>query len=92
MLILWADEAQRIVTASGDGMSDYNSVDVIREARATVVAATQSYTSLIPPMGDEQKTKVLIANLANRITFSAADEDSAKIAKVRLNQTPTLVR
>jgi hypothetical protein len=80
LLILWADEAQRIVTASGDGMSDYNFVDVIREARATVVAATQSYTSLIPPMGDEQKAKVLIANLANRITFSAADEDSAKIA------------
>jgi type IV secretory pathway TraG/TraD family ATPase VirD4 len=61
-------------------MSDHNVVDVIREARATVVAATQSYTSLIPPMGDEQKTKVLIANLANRITFCAADEDSAKIA------------
>jgi type IV secretory pathway TraG/TraD family ATPase VirD4 len=61
-------------------MSDHNVVDVIREARATVVAATQSYASLIPPMGDEQKTKVLIANLANRITFCAADEDSAKIA------------
>ena len=80
LLILWADEAQRIVSASNDGMADHNVVDVIREARATVVAATQSYASLIPPMGDEQKTKVLIANLANRITFCAADEDSAKIA------------
>ena len=80
LIIFWADEAQRIVTASSEGMSDHNVVDVIREARATVVAATQSYTSLIPPMGDEQKTKVLIANLANRITFCAADEDSAKIA------------
>ncbi|AHF94679.1 hypothetical protein OPIT5_23305 [Opitutaceae bacterium TAV5] len=80
LLIFWADEAQKIVTASEDGMSDYNVVDVIREARATVVAATQSYTSLIPPMGDEQKAKVFIANMANRITFSAADEDSAKIA------------
>jgi type IV secretory pathway TraG/TraD family ATPase VirD4 len=80
LIIFWADEAQRIVTASGDGMSDHNVVDVIREARATVVAATQSYTSLIPPMGDEQKTRVLIANLANRITFCAADEESAKIA------------
>ena len=80
LIILWADEAQRIVTASNDGMSDHNVVDVIREAKATVVAATQSYTSLIPPMGDEHRTKVLIANLANRITFSAADEDSAKIA------------
>ena len=44
------------------------------------VAATQSYASLIPPMGDERKAKVFIANMANRITFCAADEDSAKIA------------
>jgi hypothetical protein len=80
LLILWADEAQKIVTASEDGMSDYNVVDVIREARATVVAATQSYQSLMPPMGDERKAKVFIANLANRVTFCAADEESAKIA------------
>jgi type IV secretory pathway TraG/TraD family ATPase VirD4 len=80
LVILWADEAQKIVTASDDGMSDYNVVDVLREARATVVAATQSYASLIPPMGDERKAKVFIANMANRITFSAADEDSARIA------------
>ena len=32
LLILWADEAQRFMTASEDGMSDYNCVDVIREA------------------------------------------------------------
>lgn len=80
ILVLWADEAQKIVTAADDGISDYNVVDVIREARATVVAATQSYTSLIPPMGDERKAKVFVANMANRVTFCAADEDSAKIA------------
>jgi len=80
LIIFWADEAQKIVTASEDGMSDYNVVDVLREARATVVAATQSYASLIPPMGDDRKAKVFIANMANRITFCAADEDSAKIA------------
>jgi len=80
LLVLWADEAQKIVTASDDGMSDYNVVDVIREARATVVAATQSYTSLVPPMGDERRAKIFIANMANRVTFCAADEDSAKIA------------
>ena len=45
LLILWADEAQRFVTASEDGMSDYNCIDVIREAQATVVAAAQSSTS-----------------------------------------------
>ena len=86
LLILWADEAQKIVTASDDGMSDYNVVDVIREARATVVAATQSYQSLIPPMGDERKAKVFIANMANRVTFCAADEESAKMAADTLGQ------
>ena len=46
LLILWADEAQRFMTASEDGTSDYNCVDVIREAGATIVAAAQSTTSL----------------------------------------------
>ena len=46
LLILWADEAQRFMTASEDGTSDYNCVDVIREAGITVVAAAQSTTSL----------------------------------------------
>ena len=80
LIIFWAGEAQKVVTASDDGLSDYNVVDVIREARATFVGDTQAYTSLIPPMGDEKKAKVFIANMANRITFKAADEDSAKIA------------
>lgn len=53
LLILWADEAQRFVTASEDGMSDFNSIDVIREARAAVVAAVQSSTSFVPPLGKE---------------------------------------
>lgn len=92
LLILWADEAQKIVTASDDGMSDYNVVDVIREARATVVAATQSYQSLIPPMGDERKAKVFIANMANRVTFCAADEESAKIAADTLGKRKTKKR
>ncbi len=73
LLILWADEAQRFVTASEDGMSDFNSVDVIREARATLVAAAQSSTSFIPPLGND-KAKVLTLNLRNRIIFKAADE------------------
>jgi hypothetical protein len=92
LLIFWADEAQKIVTASEDGMSDYNVVDLIREARATVVAATQSYSSLVPPMGDERKAKVFIANMANRVTFCAADEDSAKIAADTLGKRQSLRR
>ncbi len=76
LLILWADEAQRFMTASEDGTSDYNCVDVIREAGATVVAAAQSTTSLVPPLGHD-KAKVLTLNLRNRLIFRAADEADA---------------
>ncbi len=76
LLILWADEAQRFMTASEDGTSDYNCVDVIREAGATIVAAAQSTTSLIPPLGND-KSKVLTLNLRNRMIFRAADEADA---------------
>ncbi len=76
LLILWADEAQRFVTASEDGMSDYNCIDVIREAQATVVAAAQSSTSFVPPLGRE-KARVFTLNLRNRLIFKAADEEGA---------------
>lgn len=76
LLILWADEAQRFMTASEDGTSDYNCVDVIREAGATIVAAAQSTTSLVPPLGND-KAKVLTLNLRNRLIFRAADEADA---------------
>lgn len=76
LLILWANEAQRFVTASDEGMSDYNCIDVMREARATLVAAAQSSTSFIPPLGVE-KARVLTLNLRNRLIFKAADEAGA---------------
>jgi len=76
LIILWADEAQRFMTASEDGTSDYNCVDVIREAGATVVAAAQSTTSFVPPLGND-KSKVLTLNLRNRLIFRAADEADA---------------
>ena len=76
LLILWADEAQRFMTASEDGTSDYNCVDVIREAGATVIAAAQSTTSLVPQLGND-KSKVLTLNLRNRMIFRCADEADA---------------
>lgn len=76
LLILWADEAQRFMTSNDEGMSDYNTIDVIREANAAVVAAAQSSTSFLPALGKE-KAKVLVLNLRNRIIFKAADEEGA---------------
>lgn len=49
---------------------------LIREARATIVAAAQSTTSFIPPLGRE-KARVLSLNLRNRMVFRAADEEGA---------------
>jgi hypothetical protein len=62
--------------AREEGMSDYNCVDVIREAQATIVAAAQSSTSLIPQLGRE-KVRVFTLNLRNRLIFKAADEEGA---------------
>jgi type IV secretory pathway TraG/TraD family ATPase VirD4 len=49
---------------------------VIREAGATIVAAAQSTTSLVPPLGND-KSRVLTLNLRNRLIFRAADEADA---------------
>jgi hypothetical protein len=88
LIILWADEAQRFVTASEDGMSDFNCVDVMREAKATLVAAAQSSTSFIPPLGEE-KAQVLTLNLRNRMIFKAADEIGAVESADFLGQRKT---
>ncbi|MDQ3624879.1 MAG: type IV secretion system DNA-binding domain-containing protein, partial [Verrucomicrobiota bacterium] len=56
--------------------SDYNCIDVIREAQATVVAAAQSSTSFVPPLGRD-KARVFTLNLRNRLIFKAADEEGA---------------
>ena len=51
-------------------------MDVIREAGTTIVAAAQSTTSLIPPLGND-KSRVLTLNLRNRMIFRSADEADA---------------
>jgi len=49
---------------------------VIREAHATVVAAAQSPTSFVLPLGPE-KARVFTLNLRNRLIFKGADEAGA---------------
>ena len=79
LLVLWADEAQHFVTDSEDGLSDYNAIDRIREARATAVLCTQSINSFLPPL-QRDKAEVLRLNLRNRIFFQAATEADAQEA------------
>ena len=68
-------------------MSDYNCIDVIREARATVVAAAQSSTSFIPPLGRE-KARVFTLNLpiassSKRPTKKVPSKEPTSSAKAR---------
>lgn len=49
LLILWADEAQRFMTASEDGMSDYNCVDVIRVVRTMALKSRSLSLAEIAP-------------------------------------------
>jgi len=77
LLLFLADEAQHFLTASEDGLSDHNVVDVLREAGVAFVAAAQSSTSLVPLLGAEN-SKVLALNLRNRMIFTAADEEDAR--------------
>ncbi len=79
LLVGLFDEFQKVATASEAGLSDYNTVDTLREAKVMVITGTQSTQSLVPPMGAD-KAKVFIANMANRVIFTAADEESAKTA------------
>jgi len=46
----------------------------------------------MPPIGDEQKTKVFIANMTNRVICTAADEESAKIAAETIGKRKYLKR
>ena len=89
-LIFWADEAQGVVTASAN-MSDYSVVDRTRAAKATVVFATQSVTSFLPVLTQDQ-VKVLLLNLANQIHFQAADEDGAKFVAEQIGKTEIIER
>jgi type IV secretion system coupling TraD/TrwB family protein len=72
LLICWQDEAQRFITES-DG-----NVDVIRQARTTVVLAAQSKLSFLPALGSREKADVTLLNLRNRIIFKAADRSCAE--------------
>lgn len=86
VLVFVADEAQQIVTAAESGLSDHGVIDKIREAKATVIFATQSTTSFIPPLGGHDKANVLLLNLANRIYFTLADDPAATLAAKHIGQ------
>lgn len=85
LLVMWADEAQHVLTDSQIGLSDFNAIDRIREVHSTVVLATQSIQSFIPPLGRD-KSEVVRLNLRNRLIFQTASETDSNDAAVLLGK------
>jgi hypothetical protein len=89
LLVLVADEAQHIVTAAESGMSDYNTIDKLPEAKVCAIISTQSTTSLIPAFGGEAKAKVFLLNLGTHIYFCQSDDEAAERAAKHIGKHTT---
>ena len=85
LLILFADEGQEIITGAESAFADHRAAGVIREARATIVLATQAYTSLLGSL-DKRYADVLMLNLSNELIFTVANHDSAQIASKSIGE------
>jgi hypothetical protein len=79
LIVLFADEGQEIITGAESAFADHRAAGIIREARATMVLATQAYTSLHGSL-DRRYADVLMLNLSNELIFTCANHDSALIA------------
>ena len=85
LLILFADEGQEIITGAESAFADHRAAGVIREAGATIVLATQAYTSILGSL-EKRYADVLMLNLSNEIIFTAANDDSATIASKNIGE------
>jgi hypothetical protein len=83
--VLWADEAQRVVTKSELGMADHNQVDQIREAKGCAIFSTQTERSFVPPLGRDIKN-TLVDNLSNEIAFCQTNQEDAEILAKRIGE------
>jgi hypothetical protein len=85
LLILFADEGQEIITSAESAFADHRAAGIIREAKATIVLATQAYTSLLGAL-DKRYADVLMLNLSNELIFTCANDDSAQIASKNIGE------
>ena len=85
LIILFADEGQEIITGAESAFADHRAAGIIREARATIVLATQAYTSILGSL-DRRYAEVLMLNLSNELIFTCADHDTAVIASKSIGE------
>jgi hypothetical protein len=91
LIILFADEGQEIITGAESAFADHRAAGVIREAKATLVLATQAYTSLLGSL-DKKYADVLMLNLSNELIFTCANQDSAVIASKNIGEREVVER
>ena len=85
LIVFSADEGQEILTAAESAFADHRAAGVIREARATMIIATQAYTSIHGVL-DKRHADVLMLNLSNELIFTVANHDSAVIASKNIGE------
>ena len=85
LIVLSADEGQEILTAAESAFADHRASGVIREAGATMIIATQAYTSIHGVL-DKRHADVLMLNLSNELIFTVANHDSAVIASKNIGE------
>ena len=85
LIVLFVDEGQEIITGAESAFADHRAAGVIREARATIVLATQAYTSILGSL-DKRHADVLMLNLSNELIFTVANQDSAVIASKNIGE------
>ena len=91
LIILFADEGQEIVTSAESAFADHRAAGIIREAKATIVLATQAYASLLGAL-DKRYADVLMLNLSNELIFTCANDDSARIASRNIGEREVVER
>ena len=79
-IFLCADEGQEIITSAYSAFADHRQAAILREAKATIILATQGYSSIYAALPKEH-ANVLISSLANQLIFQASSEENAKTAE-----------
>jgi type IV secretory pathway TraG/TraD family ATPase VirD4 len=68
-------------------MADYNVVDQTREAKTTIVLASQAERSFVPILGKDIKN-TLVDNLGNELIFTVTNQEDAEEAAKRIGSRP----
>jgi hypothetical protein len=79
-IFLCADEGQEIITSAFSAFADHRQAATLREAKATMIIATQGYSSIYAALSKEH-AEVLISSLANQLIFQPSSEENAKVAE-----------